>query len=67
MNFHFEGLDVPLTLPDDYLSVRMYENLQAFAQSHPETEGQMRYVREALAAMLAGCGKSPSAGADLGF
>jgi hypothetical protein len=28
MKFHFEGLDVPITLPDNYLSVRMYENLQ---------------------------------------
>lgn len=52
MKFHFEGLDVPLTLPDAYLSVRMYENLQLYAETHPEVEGQLRYVRGALAAML---------------
>ena len=33
MKFHFEGLDVPITLPDRYLTVRMYENLQVFATS----------------------------------
>ena len=47
MNFHFEGLDVPITLPDRYLTVRMYENLQAYAESHPEVERQLRDVRGA--------------------
>ena len=52
MDFHFEGLDVPLTLPDQYLTVRMYENLQVYAETHPEVEGQLRYVRGALSALL---------------
>ncbi len=36
MDFHFDGLDVPLTLPDQYLTVRMYENLQVYAETHRE-------------------------------
>lgn len=52
MEFHFEGLDVPLSLPDEYLSVRQYERLQVYAESHPEIEGQLHYIRGALAAML---------------
>jgi hypothetical protein len=41
MDFHFEGLDVPITLPDRYLTVRMYERLQAYAERNPEIDGQL--------------------------
>lgn len=52
MDFHFEGLDVPITLPDEYLSVVQYERLQRFLHKHAGEPEDFRFVRECLADFL---------------
>lgn len=52
MNFHFEGLDVPIALPDEYLSVVQYERLQRFLHQHAGEPEDFRFVRECLADLL---------------
>jgi len=52
MDFNFDGLPEPIRLPDEYLTVRQYENFQRFAVSRGEVPEDGLYMREAIAAIL---------------
>ena len=38
MEFHFDGLDDPIVLPDEYLKVRQYQRLQKALVVHADLE-----------------------------
>jgi hypothetical protein len=52
MEFKLDGLDKPIILPDQYLSVIQYERLQRYLLAHKEEPEDFRFVRQCLAEFL---------------
>ena len=52
MEFKLDGLDKPIVLPDEYMTVVQYERLQRYLHVHNDEPEDFRFVRECLAAFV---------------
>lgn len=52
MDFHFDGLQEPLALPDEWLTTRQFENMQRFLAANEGEPEDFRFIRECIAALL---------------
>ena len=52
MDFNFDGLDEPISLPDEYFSVIQYERVERFLHRNSGEWEDFRFVRECLGEFL---------------